>query len=145
MISLFIVAIVPTTATMPPPKINSQSMSLSRIDKVAPNNFKCAAAGKMTDTIMVQISPTKEHRKENDGKKIATAKEVKMSMSFTSESKSSIARSEGTIEVNISSKPNANGNIVNVNFDIAVNIISHVNPVISTVAFSDSFSIEIVI
>mmetsp|Transcript_20101 Transcript_20101/g.43638 ORF Transcript_20101/g.43638 Transcript_20101/m.43638 type:complete len:120 (+) Transcript_20101:124-483(+) len=119
-------------------------MILSNIDNLVPNNFKCANAGKITLTIIVQINPTSEHKKLNDGKNIATANARNMSTIFTTESTSSIARSLGRIPVNISSKPRAKGNIVKVNLLMAVKIISHVNPDIRPPP-SDSFSSEIVI
>mmetsp|Transcript_20467 Transcript_20467/g.48078 ORF Transcript_20467/g.48078 Transcript_20467/m.48078 type:complete len:92 (+) Transcript_20467:278-553(+) len=91
----------------------------------------------MTDTIIVQINPTNEHRKLKLGKKTATASERNISEILTTESTTSIARSEGSTPVNISSNPSARGNIVNVNLLIAVNIINQVRPDISKPEFSD--------
>mmetsp|Transcript_28839 Transcript_28839/g.60707 ORF Transcript_28839/g.60707 Transcript_28839/m.60707 type:complete len:113 (-) Transcript_28839:1137-1475(-) len=112
-------------------------MILSNIDNSDPNSFKCAIAGKMTLTIIVQINPTNEHKKLNDGKKMATASDKTMSMIFTNESINSMAKSLGNMPVSISSKPSANGNIVSVNLLIAVRIISHVSIVIRVFPFSD--------
>jgi hypothetical protein len=133
------------TATKQPPKTRNQSMILSNVDRLVPNNFKCASAGNITEMIMLQMSPIREQRKLKDGNNIAIAKDRNMRNIFTTESTSSMARSFGRMPVNISSKPRAKGNIVSVNLLPAVKIISHVMIDMRTSVFSEFFSSEIVI
>lgn len=118
------VAMVPTTATNPPTKMRTQSNTISVLESFSPNNCKCAAAGKITDTAMVQIKPTRAQMKLKDGTNMATAKDVTISTSLMTLAVRSIALSLGRMGATISSIPSARGNIVNVNLEKAVKIIS---------------------
>merc|ERR1712232_275356 len=115
------------TAMHVPPITKKQSKKLSQNDNSDPNIFKCAAAGKMTLTIIVQINPTREQSRLNDGTNIATNKAAPINVSLITEDTNSMTLSFVTNGAIISSKPRANGNAVRVNLEKAVNIISQVS------------------
>jgi hypothetical protein len=61
------VAIVPTTANTEPMTTKLESKILSVKVSLDQNIWRCAAAGNITLTDMVQIMPTKAHKKLKDG------------------------------------------------------------------------------
>ena len=115
--------IAPMTAMNVPAKMNNQSRIFSHRGNWSPNIFKCAAAGKITLTIMVQMSPTSEHSMLKDGTNIATANDDPTRNNLMIDDTTSMTLSLGTATAIISSNPSANGKAVNVNFENAVNII----------------------
>ena len=85
---------VPVTAMIVPKMMKIQSIPMSHQASLDPKSFKCAAAGKITLTVIVQISPTKEQMKLNDGQYIATSKERSISTILIMDDQTSIALSE---------------------------------------------------
>ena len=96
--------------------------------------LRCAAAGNITETVIEQMTPTNEQSKLNEGKNIDTHNAKMVSSSLMVADATSTIRSLDRYGATISSIPNAKGNIVNVTFEKAVIIISHVNAFIAVTA-----------
>lgn len=94
------------TAMTEPKTTKIQSTIFSVIDNLGPNSFKCAAAGKIQLTAIVQIIPTREHKKLKEGINMATSKAKTINTNFIIEEAVSMVR---------------------VNFENAVSIMSHVS------------------
>jgi hypothetical protein len=105
---------------MIPRVINTQSINFSTVVRFGPNILRCAAAGKITETDIVQIRPTKEHKKLKDGKNTATQRAKIVNKSLIVDEAASTIRSLVRYGAIVSSSPNASGNIVSVTFEKAV-------------------------
>ena len=88
----------------------------------------------MTDTIMVQIMPTSEHKKLKEGTNSATKSAARSKTTLIKMEIASMALSVDKNGAAISSIPMAKGNIVKVNFEKAVNIIRYVKIIIANSA-----------